>query len=47
MLENALKHASTPKYAPERQRGIFSEGRAASYGFKDTTADHAREAGLC
>ena len=29
------------KYAPERQRGIFSEGRAASYGFKGATADYA------
>jgi 2-keto-3-deoxy-L-rhamnonate aldolase RhmA len=35
------------KYAPEGQRGIFSGGRAASYGFKGTTADYAREAGLC
>jgi hypothetical protein len=29
------------QYAPERQRGIFSEGRAASYGFKGATADYA------
>ena len=35
------------KYAPEGQRGIFSGGRAASYGFKGATADYAREAGLC
>jgi 2-keto-3-deoxy-L-rhamnonate aldolase RhmA len=35
------------KYAPEGQCGIFSGGRAASYGFKGTTADYAREAGVC
>ena len=29
------------KYAPERQRGIFSEVRAASYRFKGATADNA------
>ena len=32
------------KYAPEGQRGIFSGGRPASYGFKGTTAEYAKDA---
>ena len=42
--EEARAAVEAVKYAPEGQRGIFSGGRPAGYGFKGTTADYARDA---
>ena len=42
--DEARAAVAAVKYSPEGQRGIFSGGRAAGYGFKGTTADYAREA---
>ncbi|HUG37886.1 MAG TPA: aldolase/citrate lyase family protein [Candidatus Limnocylindrales bacterium] len=42
--EEARAAVDAVKYAPEGQRGIFSGGRPASYGFKGATADYAKEA---
>ena len=42
--DEARAAVAAVKYSPEGQRGIFSGGRAAGYGFRGTTADYAREA---
>src|SRR6185295_10955595 len=42
--DEARAAVAAVKYSPEGQRGIFSGGRPAGYGFKGTTADYAREA---
>src|SRR5215475_3242124 len=42
--DEARAAVDTVKYGPEGHRGIFSGGRAASYGFTGTTGDYAKEA---
>src|SRR5919201_4489344 len=42
--EEARAAVDAVKYGPEGHRGIFSGGRAASYGFKGSTAEYAKEA---